>query len=109
MDLIELQEHCSMLLLNPAADVLGIYNLSKGGTNSTIVDARLVFGIALKTNAAALIFCHNHPSGRLTPSLKDIALTKKFKKGAELLDIQLTDHLIITKEAYYSFADEHNL
>jgi len=109
MDLIELQEHCSMLLLNPAADVLGIYNLSKGGTNTTIVDARLVFGIALKTNAAALIFCHNHPSGRLTPSLKDIALTKKFKKGAELLDIQLTDHLIITKEAYYSFADSGNL
>jgi len=109
MDLIELQEHFSMLLLNRAKDVLGIYNLSKGGTMTTIVDARLVFGIALKCNAAGLIFCHNHPSGTLTPSLKDIEITKKFKKGCELLDIQLIDHLIITKSAYYSFADEGNL
>lgn len=109
MDLIELQEHFSMLLLNRAGDVLGIYNLSKGGTNTTIVDARLVFGIALKCNASSLVFCHNHPSGRLSPSLKDIELTKKFKQAGELLDIQLTDHIIITKSAYYSFADEGHL
>lgn len=54
----------------------------------------------------ALHKAHNHPSGNLTPSQADIALTKKIKEGGRLLEIQLLDHLILTSESYYSFADE---
>jgi DNA repair protein RadC len=61
---------------------------------------------ALKTNAQAIIICHNHPSGNDKPSESDTKITKKIKDAASLLDLQLMDHLIITpKEGYYSFSD----
>lgn len=108
-DTIELQEECKVLLLNRANRVLGIYNLSKGGCSSTIVDPKLLFSVALKTNASAIILAHNHPSGNLSPSDKDILLTRKLMGAGELLDLAVLDHLIITKEGYYSFSDEGQL
>lgn len=103
---IELQEEFKILLLNRANNVLGIYNLSRGGTTGTVVDAKLVFSVALKCNASSIIIAHNHPSGNLTPSEADKTITNKLKQAGKLLDIALLDHLIVTKENFYSFLDE---
>lgn len=105
-DIIELQEEFKLLLLNGANKILGVYHLSKGGTSSTIVDNKLIFSVALKCQASGIILAHNHPSGSLYPSEADKQVTRKVKKGGECLDIKLLDHLIITKDGYFSFADE---
>lgn len=102
---IELQEEFKILLLNRSNGVLGIYPLSKGGVSGTFVDAKLIFSVALKCNASNIILSHNHPSGNLNPSEADKNITQKLKKASQYLDITLLDHLIITKDAYYSFAD----
>ena len=109
LDTIELQEEFKILLLNRANEVLGIYPLSKGGITGTVVDSRLIFAVALKCNATGIILCHNHPSGNLKPSDNDITLTRSIKKCADFLDITLIDHLIITKNGYFSFSNERLL
>lgn len=109
LDLIEFQEETKLILLNRANIVLGIYELSKGGISGTIVDIRIILSVALKCNASSIILVHNHPSGNLTPSEADIKITDKLKKACELLEIYLLDHLIISKEGYYSFAKSENL
>ena len=109
LDTIELQEEFKILLLNRANEVLGIYPLSKGGITGTVVDQRLIFAVALKCNASGIIMCHNHPSGKLLPSEADITLTKSIGKCADLLEINLLDHLIITKNGFYSFSNEGKL
>jgi DNA repair protein RadC len=93
------------LLLNRGNQVLGVYSMSKGGVSGTIVDAKLVFSVALKCNASSIIIAHNHPSGSLTPSEADKRLTQKLKKASQYLDIVLLDHIIVTKEDFYSFSD----
>jgi DNA repair protein RadC len=103
------QEEFKILLLNRANEVLGIYPLSKGGITGTVVDQRLIFAVALKCNATGIILCHNHPSGKLLPSEADITLTKSICKCADLLEINLLDHLIITKNGFYSFSNEGKL
>jgi DNA repair protein RadC len=92
-------------MLNRSARVLGIYEASSGGTVGTVVDAKLIFIAALKANASSIILAHNHPSGTLKPSNPDIAITKKLYAAGQVLDINVMDHIILTKENYYSFAD----
>lgn len=103
---IEYREEFKILLLNQANKVLGAVNISQGGVSSTVVDPKIVFGAALKANASFVILAHNHPSGNLTPSEPDKRLTNKLKQAGEFLDIKILDHIILTKEGYYSFADE---
>lgn len=105
LDTIELQEEFKILLLNNSNHVLGIYPMSKGGITGTVVDVRLLFAVALKCNATGVLLAHNHPSGKLIPSECDLSLTKKIKAASELLDIRLHDHIIVTKNGYYSMAD----
>jgi len=106
-DTIEYQEHFILLLLNRANRVLGWIKLSSGGTAGTVVDPKMVFTLALQTNASSVILSHNHPSGNLNPSQSDIDLTKKINHAGEMLEIKLLDHIIITPEStYYSLADE---
>ncbi len=102
---MELQEEFKVLLLNRANYVLGIYNLSKGGVSSTIVDLKLLFGVVLKANASNIVICHNHPSGKLAPSDADIEITNKIKDACKLLDVHFFDHIIISHLGYYSFAE----
>lgn len=102
---IELQEEFKVLLLNRNNEVLGIYPLSKGGVSGTFVDVKLVFSVALKCNASTIIVAHNHPSGNLKPSEADKGLTEKLRIAGNYLDIKLLDHIIVTKNDYYSFAD----
>lgn len=103
---IELCEQFKVIYTNRANKVLGVFEVSTGGIAGTVADPKLIFVAALKAGATGLILSHNHPSGNLTPSHADIELTKKIKEGGRLLEIQLLDHIIITSESYYSFADE---
>jgi DNA repair protein RadC len=103
---IEFVEQFRVLLLNKANKVLGVYQVSTGGISGTVADPRVVFAAALKANACAIIISHNHPSGNLKPSRQDEDLTLKMKHAGEFLDIKVLDHIIVTSEAYYSFADE---
>ena len=104
---IALQEKFVVMYLNNNNIILGVYELSKGGITSTVVDIRLLFSVALKVAATNIILAHNHPTGNLKPSKADLELTQKIKEAGKFLDITLTDHLIISpKEKFYSFADE---
>jgi DNA repair protein RadC len=103
---IDFVEQFKVLLLNRCNRVLAIYELSTGGITGTVADVRLVMTAALKANAVAIILSHNHPSGNLKPSRADLELTAKIKEAGKYLDIQVLDHVIITSEGYYSFADE---
>ena len=94
------------ILLNRNNHVIKLHQISKGGLAKTIVDPKTVFKYALEYNATGLILAHNHPSGNTKPSQEDINLTKKLEKGAQMLDINILDHLIITDNKYLSFADE---
>lgn len=94
------------VFLNNSNKVLSKYQISKGGLTSTIVDVRLLFKRALELASVGFVVCHNHPSGKINPSKLDIQLTQKIKQAGGTLDIKLLDHLIITKKAYFSFADE---
>lgn len=109
LDILEYQEQMKVILLNRANIVLGIYEMSKGGISGTVVDIRIILGVALKCNASAIILVHNHPSGKLVPSEPDKAITKRLKEACNLLEVYLLDHLIISKYGYYSFADEGTL
>ena len=80
--------------------------MSEGGITGTIADPRLIFKYAISHNATGIILCHNHPSGQLIPSLMDDRLTEKIKKGALFFDIKLIDHLIVSTEGYYSYAEQ---
>ena len=102
---IELQEEFKVMLLNNALKVLGICTVSSGGLTATVADPKLIFSIAIKSMAKSIIVAHNHPSGNLNPSDTDRIFTEKLKNGAELLDINLLDSIIITKDEYFSFAD----
>jgi DNA repair protein RadC len=103
----ELQhEEFWIIYLNNSNKVLYKQQSSKGGLTGTLVDVRLVFKKAIELYATAIILCHNHPSGKLQPSSADKLITTKLKNAGETLDIKVLDHLIITENAYFSFADE---
>jgi DNA repair protein RadC len=95
-----------VVFLNKANEVTGKKKVSVGGTAGTVVDAKIIFGLAIEAKAAGIIVFHNHPSGNLQPSGPDISTTKKLKEGGALLEIPVLDHLIISERGYYSFADE---
>lgn len=95
-----------VMLLDNAHKVLEKKNISIGGITGTLVDTRLVFKKAIEAGAVAMVLAHNHPSGSLQPSVQDQSLTHKLVEAGKLLDIKVLDHLIITQQSFYSFADE---
>lgn len=103
---IEYRESFAVLLLNRANKCLGITFISKGGLSGTIADPKMIFQAALKANASSIILAHNHPSGNLKPSDNDIKLTKNIKNAGSTLELPVLDHLILSNDAYFSFADE---
>ncbi len=102
-------EEFRTVMLSRANNVITQTCISRGGTTATVVDPKLIFRSAIDTLAAGIILVHNHPSGNLTPSPQDDALTRRIADGAKLLDIRLLDHLIISPDGYYSYADNHRL
>jgi DNA repair protein RadC len=99
-------EEAYVIYMNRANRVLGISNISKCGISSTFVDIKIIMQTALKVHASSIIFSHNHTSSLLKPSQEDIRQTKKLKDACGLLDISLLDHIIMTEEDHYSFANE---
>lgn len=94
------------IFLNQSNKILHNYILSEGGITGTVVDPRVLFKKALEYNAVSIILCHNHPSGNLKPSQADKQLTQKIKDAATYFDIKILDHIIVSNEGYYSFADD---
>jgi DNA repair protein RadC len=94
------------IFLNQSNKVIHISQLTQGGINQSIVDVRILFKTALDHFSTAIIIAHNHPSGNLKPSREDIDITQQIKAAGNMLNIQLLDHLIITQNSYFSFADD---
>lgn len=102
---LEFREEAKIIYLNRNNIPLGIYELSKGGISGTHIDIKLIFSIALKCNSSSIILAHNHPSGNLKPSIEDKLITSKIIDCCKLFDFTFLDHLILTKNRYYSFSD----
>jgi DNA repair protein RadC len=103
---LELQEAFVVLYLNRTNEILGYYKHSVGGITGTVADPRIIFATAVSSASVGMILAHNHPSGNLTASQADIDLTRRIKEVGKLLDIQVLDHLILTRDSYFSFADQ---
>lgn len=95
-----------VLMLNRQNEIIDLKQISSGGVAGTVVDPKVIFKQALQALASGIILSHNHPSGNLKPSKADLAITKKLKAAGETLEINVLDHLIISEQGYYSFADE---
>src|SRR5690606_38386 len=95
-----------VLCLNNSNKVIYQFQLSKGGLTSTVVDIRMLFKIALEHLSTAILLIHNHPSGQLRLSRADKEITEKIALASEHLEIRLLDHIIITRDIYFSFADD---
>lgn len=104
-----LHEEFWILLLNRSNNLISKHKVSSGGTAGTVVDAQIIFKIAIQNNASSLILAHNHPSGNLIPSQADVILTKKMVEAGKILNILVLDHLIFAEKKYYSFADNSML
>lgn len=96
----------AVVFLNRANKINHFEIISKGGITGTVADPRIILKKALEEDATSIVLCHNHPSGNLHPSRNDEALTKKIKDAASYFDIRIIDHIIVSEEGFYSFADE---
>jgi DNA repair protein RadC len=96
----------AVMFLNRANKINHFEIVSEGGITGTVADPRIILKKALEENAVSLILCHNHPSGSLRPSKADEDLTFKIREAARYFDIKVIDHLIVSEDGYYSFADE---
>ena len=106
LDDIVLFESFFLLTLDRFNQTLSYAKISQGGVAGTYVDSKIIMKYAVEDLASSVIIAHNHPSGNKQPSPQDRQITSRLKEGLKLLDITLLDHIIITKESYFSFADE---
>lgn len=104
-DTLELVEDFVVVCLNGSHQAIGWVKVSTGGLTRTQVDPRVVFAIALQTASTAIIVAHNHPSGNLEPSRDDQEVTRRLKEAGTMLGIKVLDHVILTRESSFSFAD----
>lgn len=104
-DVINYKERMAVICINKANHIIGYNVLSEGGVSGTTVDVKIIMQHAILTNSSNIILIHNHPSGNLKASNADIMITKKVSEACKVMDITLLDHLIITDESFYSFAD----
>jgi DNA repair protein RadC len=95
-----------LIILNRANAIVKKELISRGGVAGTVVDTKIIFKAAVEYYASSIIICHNHPSGNLKPSEADIRITKNIKEAGKIMEIPLIDHLILSENGYYSFADE---
>lgn len=100
------REVFGVLFLNRANKINHFEIISEGGITGTVADPRIILKKALEEDAVNIVLCHNHPSGSLKPSRADEELTNKIKEAAKYFDIRVIDHIIISDQGYYSFADE---
>lgn len=98
-----------ILLLNQAGKIIDKVRISSGGINETSADVRSILREALLQRATQIILCHNHPSGNTHPSMQDDRLTRQIKQAADVMNIYLSDHVIVCDGTFYSYADEGKL
>jgi len=103
--LLGILEQFVALYLDRGNNILGYKVISTGGVSGTVVDVRLILSVALKTLTSSIILAHNHPSGTLTYSDADLRITQKIMNASHEMDISILDHIILTEDSYYSFAD----
>lgn len=108
-DDIDIFESFFILCLNRNNQTIAYAKISQGGVAGTVVDIKIIAKYAIDCLASSVILAHNHPSGNLAPSNEDKLITQKIKEGLKMLDIQVIDHMILTSDGYYSFADNGNL
>ena len=108
-DDINIYESFFILLLNRANNTTGFAKISQGGTAGTVVDIKIIAKYAVDSLSPNVIICHNHPSGNKQPSDADLNITRRIKDAILLLDVKLLDHIIITENDFYSFADNGDL
>jgi DNA repair protein RadC len=99
-------EVCVVVFVDSQNRVLAVEEMFRGTLSQTSVYPREVVIEALNRNAAAVILCHNHPSGTSSPSRADEALTQTLKSALALVDVRVLDHLIVTRSKVLSFAEE---
>lgn len=99
----------AVVFLNRANKINHFEIISRGGITGTIADPRIILKKALEEDATSIVLCHNHPSGNLHPSRADEELTRKIKEAASYFDIKVIDHIIVSEDGFYSFADEGRL
>ena len=102
-------ETFEVVMLDGAHNIIGKKIVTSGILNRTLVHPREIFREAIRKNAAAIIAGHNHPSGTVEPSAEDRLITKRLKEAGEIIGIQLVDHIIISKQGYYSFLEDGTL
>lgn len=102
------KEHFLLVTLNGGQEIIKIHVISVGTLNRTLIHPREVFSVAMKDNAAAIIVSHNHPSGNCQPSEEDIAVTETLERVSVIMGIELLDHVIVSRESYFSFL-EHKM
>jgi DNA repair protein RadC len=98
-------EEFYVMLLNRNNNVIGARRVSVGGMSGAYVDSKIIYKIAIEMQASAIILAHNHPSGNIFPSEQDEQLTRRIKQFGSLIDMPVLDHIIITDNGYFSFAD----
>jgi DNA repair protein RadC len=103
---IEIYESFFLLLLNNANQTIGYAKISQGGVTSTVVDVKIIAKYVVDSLATGIILAHNHPSGNLTPSSADINTTNKVKEAMKIFDVAVLDHIILTADSFYSFAND---
>ena len=108
-DTIEYREYFKVFMLNNNNEVIAYNTVGTGGITDCAVDVRLIMQVALLTNATQIVLAHNHPSGSLHPSGEDDKLTKQIAEASKLLRMRVMDHLIITKDDYYSYSENGKL
>ncbi len=108
-DDITIYESFFLLLLNRAGYTIGYVKISQGGVAGTVVDVKIVAKYAIESLASSVILCHNHPSSNLKPSEQDIKITASVKHTLSLFDCTVSDHVILTEDSYFSFADNGHL
>jgi DNA repair protein RadC len=96
----------AVIFLNRANKINHFEIISRGGITGTVADPRIILKKALEEDATSLVLCHNHPSGNLRPSRADEEITKKIKEAALYFDITIIDHIIVSEDGFYSFADD---
>ena len=94
-------------LMNNRNHLIDVRRLTAGGIASTIIDVPMLLKTAIEHSAMAVAVAHNHPSGDVQPSKEDIAITQRIDAGCKAIGIRFLDHLIISQNKYYSFADEN--
>lgn len=104
-DDLELFESFFLILLNRQHKTIGWVKISQGGVAGTVVDNILIAKYAIDTLASGVVLVHNHPSGNINPSNADKELTRNAQNALALFNVRVIDHVILTAESYFSFAD----